>query len=110
MTAFFLFTVCNASGGDKQEIISILKEKSAKVIDVRTPEEFKAGHAKGSINYPLQSFADSIDLLKPEEYIILVCRSGNRSGKALKMLQSKGYKHAYNAGRWQNVEEWRKEE
>lgn len=108
--SLFCFAACNSQGGNKEEIKKLLKEGSAKIIDVRTPEEFGAGHAKGSVNYPLQTFADSIIHLNPDEQIVLVCRSGNRSGRALKMLQEKGYKHIYNAGKWQNVDEWRGEE
>lgn len=69
------------------------------LVDVRTPEEYSAGHIKGAINIPLQSFDG--DLSKIEDYkektIILYCRSGNRSGQAGEFLVKNGFKDVYNA-------------
>lgn len=66
------------------------------VIDVRTAEEFSGelGHIPGSQLKPLpdiENWATQIDSLKDEE-IILVCRSGNRSGHAARYLEERGFK------------------
>lgn len=61
------------------------------LIDVRTPEEFKAGHVAGAKLIPvseLASRAAEIDRGKPT---ILMCRSGNRSGQAYRVLTSLGF-------------------
>ncbi len=72
----------------------------AVILDVRTPEEFKSGHVKGSINIPLQIMQGKInDLKKKGKPIIAVCRSGARSGMAVGMLRDAGIE-AYNAGAW----------
>lgn len=105
----FLSSACSSQAVDKEKIKSVLKEDSVLIVDVRTPEEFEAGHAKGSINYPLNSFEDSIRNLDPTRPLIVVCRSGNRSQKATKILSKLGFTHAYDAGKWQNVDEWREE-
>jgi rhodanese-related sulfurtransferase len=79
--------------------------KNEIVIDVRTEEEWNFdGHAKCSVNYPLDIFDDKIEELKQYDKIILVCRSGGRAGVAKAKLQSAGYnKEIENLGPWQNV-------
>lgn len=79
-----------------------LLDNGAVLIDVRTPEEFAQGHAKGSKNIPLNTIASKskkiADLKKP---IVLCCRSGMRSGQATAMLKRNGIE-AYNGGPWNN--------
>ncbi len=69
--------------------------QGAPAVDVREPNEFAAGAIKGSINVPLGAIqqrgtealkAAAIDLDAP--HIVLVCRSGNRSGQACSALRS----------------------
>ncbi len=78
-----------------------LVENGALVIDVRTPDEFKSGHVKGSKNIPLNHLASNSASLNGKE-VVLVCRSGARAEKAKSILQEKGIT-AYNAGAWQNL-------
>jgi rhodanese-related sulfurtransferase len=73
------------------------------VIDVRTPGEFQQGHAKGSINIPLQQVERSLlKIRQMNQPIITCCRSGNRSGIAARQLTSNGIE-SINGGTWQNV-------
>ena len=78
----------------------LAQEPTTVIIDVRTPAEFSAGHIEQSINIPLQVFPDSIEGLRRFETIILVCRSGNRSGQAKTMLDERGFENAHNGGAW----------
>lgn len=75
------------------------------VVDVRTVEEWNQdGHNDCSVNYPLDQFESQIAELKKYDKIILVCRSGNRAGKAKQLLLNAGYnKPIENLGAWQNV-------
>lgn len=82
---------------DYKELIS----NGAIIIDVRTPQEFKSGNAKGSKNFPLQSLSSNVSKLKGKE-VVLVCRSGARASQAKSMLTKSGIK-AHNAGAWQNL-------
>ena len=51
---------------------------AAVLLDVRTPDEYAAGHIPGSVNYPLERLRDyEGDSSKP---IYAYCRSGARSG------------------------------
>lgn len=79
--------------------------KGAYIVDVRSPQEFKTGHAKGSVNIPLETIQQKASQLKDKEYIVVCCRSGNRSGMAKSILQSKGVRNVVNGGSWQNVEQ-----
>ena len=75
------------------------------LIDVRTKTEFADGHLKGSINIPLDELPKKIsDLQKMEKPIITVCRSGNRSGIAKRILKSAGIE-VYNGGAWNSLEQ-----
>jgi phage shock protein E len=77
-----------------------LVEAGATIIDVRTPQEFDAGHIKSSKNIPLQTIQKSIpELKKSGKAIITVCRSGSRSGMAKSILKSAGVE-VYNGGPW----------
>jgi len=87
-------------GGSKVDYGELIKG-GAIVVDVRTPQEFKSGHVKGSKNIPLQSLGNSISKLKNKE-VILVCRSGGRAASAKSMLSKRGIT-AHNAGAWQNL-------
>ena len=68
------------------------------IIDVRTLEEYKNGHIKDSLNIEWQ-LIDSIENTVPKDAkLYLYCRSGNRSGKATKVLISLGYTDVTNLG------------
>ena len=75
-----------------------LRAQGALIIDVRTPEEFKADHFKGALNIPLHRIRnEAAALQKKKKAVILYCRSGSRSGMAKNILRSAGIE-AYNAG------------
>lgn len=79
----------------------LLKSKPTPVIiDVRSPEEFNGelGHIDGARLIPLPNLADSLASLAPmrDSVIILVCRSGRRSGIAGKAMVDAGFKNVYN--------------
>ena len=68
------------------------------LIDVRTPEEYRSGHIRGAVLIPLDQFAQRLDEVPKDKRVILYCRSGRRSGIALKILQENGYTNAVNFG------------
>ena len=87
--------------------LSQLIKDGATIIDVRSKGEFATGHVKRSINIPLEQIATSVDKLTSHSHIITCCRSGNRSGMAMRTLKSKGLKNVTNGGRWQNVNQYK---
>lgn len=87
------------------ELKELLKQPGATVLDVRTVEEFEEGHLTGSINIPLDQVVSRTEeiggLSRP---LILCCRSGNRSGKALQYLHGQGQQGLHNGGGWEEVQ------
>lgn len=71
----------------------------AKLIDVRTPEEFAGGAVPGAVNVPVQVIAAEIDrFAKTDDTIVLYCKSGMRSDMAAKILRGMGFAQSYNLG------------
>lgn len=71
----------------------------ALLLDVRTPEEYAAGHLPGSRNLPLQQLGDAGSRLPSHDTPIFVyCRSGARSHQAALMLQQMGFARVENIG------------
>lgn len=70
------------------------------VIDVRTPQEYAAGHVDGAINIEYGAIAQQISKagITKEDKVILYCQTGRRSGVALNTLKDLGFSKAENAG------------
>jgi len=68
------------------------------VIDVRTLDEWNSGHLESAINIEWQNITSIQSNIPKNEEIYLYCRSGNRSGKATKILLDAGYTNVINAG------------
>lgn len=97
---FFSFFGFGNTDGEK---IKEYLHNKAVIIDVRTPEEFADGHAKGSVNIPLNAVANHINKIKKyKKPVITCCRSGARSGTAANILNNNGI-DSINGGPWQNV-------
>ena len=68
------------------------------IIDVRTEAEWNTGHLDGAVHIEWQNILKILSDISKDEDIYLYCRSGNRSGKATKILVDAGYINAKNAG------------
>lgn len=67
------------------------KGEKLTVIDVRTPEEFAQGHIPGARLIPLNELPARAGEIDRHDEVILVCRSGNRSAQAYRVLEGLGY-------------------
>lgn len=65
------------------------------VIDVRTPAEFTAGHIDGAISMPLDNLDHSYHQIPKGVELVVNCRSGVRSAKAVAFLRQHGYTKAF---------------
>jgi rhodanese-related sulfurtransferase len=67
----------------------IIKENpdSIMLIDVRDPDEFKAGTFKTAVNMPTDELEKKIPTLPTDKPIVFVCSTGARSGEAYYMVQ-----------------------
>ena len=102
--ACLLLTACAASTPTpQQEVYLNISPEEAKVLmdtqedyvilDVRTQEEFDAGHIPGAILIPNTEIADRAEQELPnkDQLLLVYCRSGNRSKQASQILVELGY-------------------
>ena len=76
-----------------------LAASGAKVVDVRTAEEFASGHVPGAINIPYDQLPRrAAEIGPPGTTVVLYCRSGRRSGIAFDALKKAGYGNLYDFG------------
>ena len=84
-----------------------VKEKiaaGARVVDVRTPAEFKDGSYPGAINIPISLLPVRMNELEPKDKpIVLFCASGARSGQGARLLKQAGFTDVINAGGLDNM-------
>jgi len=66
------------------------------LIDVREPHEEKIARIEGARLVPLGSFEAEIPALDPNREIVISCRSGSRSAKAVQRLQAAGFTRVWN--------------
>ena len=75
-------------------------KQGALVVDVRSAEEFKAGHLPNAVNIPLGELQNSLPrrVSDKNQVLLLHCLSGTRSGIARRALKSMGYTNVFNLG------------
>jgi phage shock protein E len=74
-------------------------QAGAKVIDVRTPEEFEDGAYPGAVNIPLSTLSSRLGEVGPKDgAVVLYCASGARSAQAARVLSQAGFANVVNAG------------
>ncbi len=82
--------------------------KNAKVlvIDVRSPQEFSAGHIPGAVNIPIDDLARKLAEMKvsKDTTVVTMCEHGGRSSRAAIELQKLGYSTAS----YCTLESWKK--
>ncbi len=63
------------------------------LVDVRTPEEFAAGHLEGArlVDFRAPTFLDEIGRLDRDARVIVYCRTGNRSAQAVEAMVQLGF-------------------
>lgn len=64
--------------------------QDAALLDVREHDEWEAGHADGATHVPLGEVPQRLGDLPEGDPLYIVCRSGNRSGRAAAWLNAQG--------------------
>jgi len=62
----------------------------ARVLDVREADEWQAGHIEGALHIPLAEVPTRLDDLVGADELVVVCRSGGRSARAVAWLVRNG--------------------
>ncbi len=78
--------------------LQLINHKDALVLDVREESEYKSGHVLNAKWIPLGKLKERMSELDKykDQPMVVVCRSGNRSGTACYLLGKQGFTQAYN--------------
>jgi phage shock protein E len=80
------------------EFSAKIAEAGVVTLDVRTPTEFAEGYIEGArlIDFQSGNFENEIATLDKNATYAVYCRSGNRSGQAVKVMQDAGFTNVFN--------------
>jgi MFS family permease len=74
------------------EPTELRRDSNAVVVDVRSSEEFAAGHVEGAINIPLETLSQQASVLPKDALVVTVCgKGGGRSESAAAELRALGF-------------------
>lgn len=93
---------CQGSGTTRHDIAAARLETMLSdgqpllLIDVRTSEEFGAGHLPGAVNHPVETIVLWWTELDPDQRVVCYCQAGSRSQRAADYLVGKGFSNVSN--------------
>lgn len=77
------------------------------LLDVREPDEFAFARIQGAVNIPLGKLKEEMASLPSDKRIVVVCRSGARSARAVWVLLDRGFRDVKNLDggmiEWENL-------
>ena len=98
------FASANTAPQTEQSAVQPVKAKGV-WIDVRSAEEFNAGHLQDAVNIPHDQILARIQAVSPDKNapVNLYCRSGRRAEAALTELKNAGYTNVTNHGGYEDL-------
>lgn len=102
IAAALLLAGCSSSSSANNLSVTEFSAKAAEpgviTLDVRTPGEFAEGYIEGArlIDFQSGNFENEIANLDKNATYAVYCRSGNRSGQAVKVMQDAGFTNVFN--------------
>ncbi len=108
LVSVFKSSISKVKTADHQQAVLLINKLDAKVIDVRSKDEFKKGHIVDAINLPLADIKNNkistLEKFKASP-IIMVCNAGMTSAQAAQLMVKAGFESVYNLkggmGEWQ---------
>jgi phage shock protein E len=97
LVAFVLLRRLRSRKAPASLVIEKIKA-GAKIIDVRSPQEFSGDSYPKAKNIPLDSLPSRLGELQKDKPIVLYCASGARSAQAARILKAAGFSDAISAG------------
>lgn len=76
--------------------MELASDNPPRLIDVREPDEVSRGMIAGAESIPLGQLADRLGELNPGDDLVVNCRSGGRSGRAVEFLLGQGFSRVRN--------------
>jgi rhodanese-related sulfurtransferase len=102
LASVLLLAGCSSSSSavdlNVSEFSNKVTEAGIITLDVRTPGEFNEGHIEGAqlIDFQSGNFENEIATLDKSKTYAVYCRSGSRSGQAVKIMSDAGFTNLYN--------------
>jgi len=82
-------------GADARKLVAA----GARLLDVRSADEFGRGHLPGAVNIPVQELERRFgEVGSPDGEVVVYCRSGHRSSRATELLRERGFTRVHNLG------------
>jgi rhodanese-related sulfurtransferase len=76
----------------------------ATLLDVRSPDEYAAGHIEGAVNVPVDQLANRLaELPAKDKGVVVYCKKGKRAERAAEVLRGAGYTDVYDLG---SIDNW----
>ena len=101
------FIACGPTSDDlwARKALIAKQKQGALIVDVRTPEEYQAGHIAGAINVPHTEIRENLDKFGNDMTapIAVYCGKGGRAEAARQALQREGYQNVWNLGSYGNL-------
>ncbi len=90
-----------------QQVADIMNNPDVVIFDVREQWEYDAGHIPNVKLIPLGTLPARVNEIPKDKFVVMTCRSGNRSGQATKFLRDQGFDNVHNMdggiAAWQNA-------
>jgi len=96
LTASLSFAVGAGNVTSLEARALIAKNSKIVLLDVRTPEEYRQAHLRGSLLIPLGDLGRRIQEVPRDRPVLVYCAVGARSVSAAGFLASRGYREVYN--------------
>ncbi|HEY0736182.1 MAG TPA: rhodanese-like domain-containing protein [Herpetosiphonaceae bacterium] len=73
-----------------ERVRPLIDRGAVTMVDVRTPQEYRGGHIRGSRNIPLSDLPARLDEIPSDQPVVVQCQSGVRSAIAASLLAGRG--------------------
>ncbi|MEU8816300.1 rhodanese-like domain-containing protein [Actinoplanes sp. NPDC048796] len=83
-------------GPQVPSVTAVEVEDGAYLLDVREPDEWAAGHAPGAHHVPMMEIPARVAEVPTDVEVVVVCRSGGRSGQVVSYLMGNGWDNVRN--------------
>ena len=94
ITRQFMESKESMEGVDREVLLQRARSGEAIILDVRPPEEYRAGHIEGAISIPMKALEEQLSNLPRDKEIVAYCRGPYcvMSIDAVQMLRARGFR------------------
>lgn len=96
-------TTAPITDANRAGIKEMVKNNSATLIDVRSPEQFNENSAPNAVNIPLADLASHLDFLKSQKEVVVFCNRGIQAKQAIEFLRKNGVENVHDGKTVDNI-------